>query len=221
MNHYELFAIISGQHADSEIEGITGQLQELLAKHHTTIHFSQNLGRRKLCYPIKHQHHGTYMLFEFDAEPQEIKKIDRLLKLTSEVLRFCLIKRKTVGKPITLERKEEDQRTPTRTERPASPRKTLGEELLGDAPGISDEPEVTPVAEEPVLEPEAPTPQEEVPETPVAPVTIAPKIASEESLESTPSEDSSSSRTAKKVQKKVSYEELDKKLNELLSDDII
>lgn len=225
MNHYELFALVSGQHADSEVEGILGQLQEMLTKHVTTIHYTQNLGRRKLGYPIKHQHHGTYVLFEFDAEPQEIKKIDRLLKLTAELLRFCLIKRKVVGKPIQLERKEEESRGP-RVERPATQRRTLGEELLGDTPVLSEEPaSVTAPAEIPVEETLAS--KEEVAEVPPSPaVSVAPEPIPEpvvaKSSKVTESDDSTPSDTAKKKQpKKASYEELDEKLNKLLSDDIL
>ncbi|MEK7122453.1 MAG: 30S ribosomal protein S6 [Patescibacteria group bacterium] len=204
MNHYELLAIVDGRIADTELDGFRATLEETLKKHVSQIHYMHNLGRRKLAYPIKHQGHGTYLLCEFDAEGDAVKKIERSLSLTTELLRHCIERRKTVGQPIELERREIETRG-------RSPRKSQDEALLGKAP-IED---VVLTAQAPVAQ--APEPVEQMPieeETP-APATI------EETPAPTIEEQTTPEEGAKKKDQKASYEELDKKLNELLSDDII
>ncbi|MBI4253188.1 30S ribosomal protein S6 [Candidatus Uhrbacteria bacterium] len=195
-NHYELLAIVDGRIPDSELETFKKTFEDLLKKHVSSIHYVHNAGRRKLAYPINHQGYGTYLLCEFDAPGEHIKKLERAMSLTTELLRHCIVRRKTVGTPTPFERREEEMRP--RDGRPT--RKTQDEELLGRAP----------LAEEAPVMPSAP------------PVTLddtAPEPAPEEKTES--DEQATTDDTGKKKAKKVSYEDLDKKLNELLSDDII
>ncbi|MDP2631091.1 MAG: 30S ribosomal protein S6, partial [Candidatus Uhrbacteria bacterium] len=149
MNHYEFLGILNGTYADTEVGALVSQVEETIKKHAETIHYVQNLGRRKLAYPIKHQGHGTYVLIEFDADGEAIKKLDRLFRLTNELLRHCIVRRKTVGKPMPLERREEESR-PTRTYERTGTRRALGEELLGDTPTLlaSEEPAPASLPEE-------------------------------------------------------------------------
>lgn len=189
-NHYELLALVDGRIADTELEGFRASLEETLKKHVSPIHYMHNLGRRKLAYPIKHQGYGTYLLCEFDAEGETIKKLERALSLTTELLRHCIERRKIVGAPIELERREEERRI-------RAPRRSQDEALLGKTPlneGVST----------PLLARTESTPPPSVRDVPV--------------VEEQPSPDEES---PKKKDGKVSYEELDKKLNELLSDDIL
>jgi|GEM_PF-380629 len=233
MNHYEFLGILNGTFADTEVGSLVSQIEETIKKHAETIHYTQNLGRRKLAYPIKHQGHGTYVLIEFDAPGEAIKKLDRLFRLTNELLRHCIVRRKTIGKPLPLERREEDAR-PRSFERGGGMRRALGEELLGDAPVLSKDSETTEPAEQQQEKTVAAVPEPEMPATMKTEDDLAPKdVASVPTDDSTqvspvtsaePNEESPSSseeEAAKKKNKKVSYEELDKKLNELLSDDII
>lgn len=195
VNHYELLAIVAGTVSDAELDSVRLSVEGILQKYTSTIHYIHNLGRRKLAYTIKHQGHGTYFLCEFDANPTDIKKLERQLLLETEILRHCIVRRKSIGAPIQLERREEESRPSRRT----SPRKAMGEELLG----------ATPLAEERVAPPTpAPVPaiQTEAPDAqPTAPTEEAP----------------GAEEPQKKKEQKASYEELDKRLNELLSDDII
>lgn len=214
-NHYELLTIVTGSVSDTEIDGVRANLEELLKKHTSAIHYTHNLGRRKLAYPIKHQGNGTYLLCEFDADGESIKKLERALALTTEILRHCIVRRKKVGSPVPLERREEEVRPGLR--RISSVKKGVDEELLGVAPleevasapmpvASSDEP----TDDTPVTTP-SPTPASPVPAAKEEPVEEAPATATEEE----------SKEETKKKGKKASYEELDQKLNELLSDDII
>lgn len=207
-NHYELLVIVDGRIPDTELEAFKNTFEDLLKKHASPVHYIHNAGRRKLAYPINHQGNGTYLLCEFDAPGENIKKLERTLSLTTELLRHCIVRKKTVGAPIPFERREEETRT--RDGRPM--RKSQDEELLGKAPleqevstpSVASSPAITatPIAPTPT-----PTPEEKV-ETKAEPEEQAAPAATPED-------------TGKKKAKKVSYEDLDKKLNELLSDDIL
>jgi small subunit ribosomal protein S6 len=202
-NHYELLAIVTGSVSDTEIDGVRGNLEELLKKHTSAIHYMHNLGRRKLAYPIKHQGSGTYLLCEFDADGESIKKLERALALTTEILRHCIVRRQKVGSPVPLERREEEVRPGPR--RVSSVKKGMDEELLGAAPleDVTSAPMPVASSDDPI---------------PPVPAGAAPAVK-EEPAEEAPA--STAEEESKKKGKKASYEELDQKLNELLSDDII
>ena len=206
-NHYELLAIVDGRIADTELDGFRTTLEETLKKHVSQIHYTHNLGRRKLAYPIKHEGHGIYLLCEFDAEGDAIKKLERALSLTTEILRHCIERRKTIGAPIELERRE------TIEPRTRGPRRSQDEALLGRAPLEEVSTSAAPMTT-PAMQP--------TPEPAPAPVTVS--VAADDTAVPIPAisdEETVTEEEGKKKGQKVSYEELDKKLNELLSDDII
>ena len=110
-------------------------------------------------------------------------------------------------------------------ERPVSPRKTLGEELLGDSSILSEEPTAripeALFAEQSSLDKEEELKVSTPIQTIATPEPIQESVATKPSKPAEQSEESVAQDMAKKKQKKVSYEELDEKLNKLLSDDII
>lgn len=50
-------------------------------------------GVRTLVYPIKRQEKGYYAHFEMQADPKNIKGIDKTLKTEEDVLRYLLIRK--------------------------------------------------------------------------------------------------------------------------------
>jgi small subunit ribosomal protein S6 len=44
-------------------------------------------GRRKLAYEIDHKAEGVYHLLTFDAEPEALEEVSRVLKITDGVMR--------------------------------------------------------------------------------------------------------------------------------------
>ncbi|MBI2484406.1 30S ribosomal protein S6 [Candidatus Uhrbacteria bacterium] len=119
MNHYEILAIASGRFADTEINGVIGKIEELLKKYECALHYTQNLERRKLAYPIKHQAYGTYVFAEFDCSVSKMSALDRELRLTPELLRHMIVKRDTVGVPRPLFKDViiEERRAPRRQQK--------------------------------------------------------------------------------------------------------
>jgi small subunit ribosomal protein S6 len=50
-------------------------------------------GRRRLAYEIKHKGEGSYHLLNFDAEPETLDELSRILRITDGVIRHLAVRR--------------------------------------------------------------------------------------------------------------------------------
>lgn len=92
--HYELLYIVPLQASSDDIVKKTiEQVNQILKEADVEITKDDNLGKIKLTYPIKHIHHGEYILVEFNSPCNKIKQIDTDLKLLPTVLRHLIIKK--------------------------------------------------------------------------------------------------------------------------------
>ncbi len=89
--HYELTYIVSIKYLESELQQVMDQVSGLLKEFGGVVTSEQVLGKQRLAFPIKFTHQGTYVVVEFDMEAENIKKLDDLLKLKNELLRHLLI----------------------------------------------------------------------------------------------------------------------------------
>ena len=216
MNHYELLAIVTGRYAENEAEQIFGKIEDLIKKHTPVIHYRQNLDRKRLAYEINHQTHGYYFLVEFDAEPASLNAISKLLGLDKDIIRFQIIRRKTVGKPKTAERKQ------TLEQEAFGKRgaKVLGEiDILAETPvevkeTAAVEAPTVPAATLPTATDESASDDSKKDE--VAPQEAAPVQAPVKET----AEKESAEQTSRKKQK-IDYTDLNKKLDDILNNDII
>src|SRR5256885_16890344 len=76
-------------------------------------------GRRRLAYEIDHKAEGVYHLLTFDAEPEALAEVSRVLKITDGVMRHLAVKRTAATGPeqpleTSVERRQDsqDQATP-------------------------------------------------------------------------------------------------------------
>jgi len=99
MQHYELLFISPIQLNEKEQKEVWEKIVGLATSLGMKITESEEVGKKKLAYPIKKATHGYYFLAEFDAEQVQMKKFDRELRLMSDILRYLIVK----GKIRTLE----------------------------------------------------------------------------------------------------------------------
>ena len=52
-------------------------------------------GKRRLAYPIKNFTEGTYVLVQFQMEPEDVVELESSLKLVNEVIRHLVVKRES------------------------------------------------------------------------------------------------------------------------------
>ncbi|HCC23870.1 TPA: 30S ribosomal protein S6 [Candidatus Falkowbacteria bacterium] len=227
-NHYELLYIVSIKHTGDDLTKVIESVSGLLKTKGCTITHDDMLGKQKLAYPINKVHQGTYVVLEFDGPREAIKDLETELRLMKELLRFLVIKKRVkTAEDIAHEQRVQDRLLKEKQDELASMDSTSTPAAVAAAePQATDKtasvaPESTAVVEveepiimtdpasEPVAEPAKPEPvaaPEVVVETPVAPVKpAAPEVEVKE----------------RKDKNKVSLEDLDKKLDEILTDDIL
>ena len=94
INHYELLYLVPATYTEEELVPIKERVKDLIKKFEGEITAEDSFGKKKLAYPIKANHQGYYLLYEFDLDGQNLKELDRSLKLANEVLRHIIISRK-------------------------------------------------------------------------------------------------------------------------------
>jgi small subunit ribosomal protein S6 len=67
------------------------QVQELVTKNGGRVEGLQEWGKRRMAYKINKKQDGNYVLVNFQLESDKTKKLESLLKLNDNLLRFMLI----------------------------------------------------------------------------------------------------------------------------------
>lgn len=93
-NHYELLYLVPATYTDDELVPVKEKIKKIIEKFQGEITLEDSLGKKKLSYPIKKNHQGYYLLYEFDLEGSNLKDLNQNLKLTNEVLRHVIVKKK-------------------------------------------------------------------------------------------------------------------------------
>ena len=88
MNNYETVFILTPVLSDVQAKEAVEKFTKLLADNGATIVNQEDLGLRKLAYPIEKKSTGYYTLVEFDAEPAVIKKLEIAYRRDERVMRF-------------------------------------------------------------------------------------------------------------------------------------
>jgi len=91
---YELLYIIPSPFTEKEVPEIQKKIDKIITDSGARIINEKNLGNKKFAYPIKHILRGFYIAVNFEVEPKKIKMINKKLKLTPEVLRYLIVKKK-------------------------------------------------------------------------------------------------------------------------------
>ena len=92
MKAYEVMYIIRPVEEDA-IEAIIKKFDDLIAANGGTVEKTDRWGKKHLAYEIDDLSEGFYVLVTFNAEPVAVKELDRVMKITDEVLRHMIIKK--------------------------------------------------------------------------------------------------------------------------------
>lgn len=93
-NHYEILYLVASSYTEDELLPIKEKIKEFIKKSEGEITGEDSFGKKKLAYPINKNHQGYYLLYEFDLDGAKLKELNRNLKLTNELLRHIIVKRK-------------------------------------------------------------------------------------------------------------------------------
>ena len=87
MTKYEILLMLDPELAEERQSEIVGRVRELVEGGNGTWVAHEPWGRRRLAYEIAKKTDGSYHLLHFDAEPDTLDEISRVLKITDEVMR--------------------------------------------------------------------------------------------------------------------------------------
>lgn len=97
LTSYELLYIIPATYTDEDVGKVEGNVKALLEKHGATIDSTARLGKFRFTYPIKNVRYGHYVLVRLSGDSAVMTAIDAALRLTSEVLRYLLLRADDAG----------------------------------------------------------------------------------------------------------------------------
>ena len=91
MNKYESVAIINASLEDSKIKAVIEKFTSLINEN-GTVEKVEEMGSKKLAYEIKNQPEGYYVVYTFEAKPSFVAELERIYRITDEVLKFIVVK---------------------------------------------------------------------------------------------------------------------------------
>jgi small subunit ribosomal protein S6 len=91
LGRYEMLFIIANNYTEDEAKQIIAKAEKMIEEVKATIVYREYWGKKKLAYPIQHNHYGYYSLCEFEAEKPVMIDLNRNLTLATEILRHQII----------------------------------------------------------------------------------------------------------------------------------
>ena len=88
MNRYETVFILTPVLSDDQMKEAVEKFKDVLAQNDAKLVNEELWGLRKLAYPIQKKSTGFYVLFEFEAEPTIVKRLDTAYRRDERVIRF-------------------------------------------------------------------------------------------------------------------------------------
>ena len=144
MNDYEILLLLDPELPDERQNEIVTRTRETIEKGGGTWADHLPWGRRRLAYEIGHKTDGAYHLLTFDAAPETLDEVSRVLRITDGVMRHLAVRRvkgasmrppePTYEEP----RREEPRHEEPRYEEPRQDEPSQEEPVAAAAPSSQD-----------------------------------------------------------------------------------
>ena len=122
MRIYEELFIIKPDAPDEEVDALVEQLRTHLTTLGATVDKVDKWGKRRLAYKVDKYREGTYVLFQFTAEPEHVHEFERRLRVADLVLKFITVRIDQTLKRLDKRKKARDKRAAKRAvSAPSSP----------------------------------------------------------------------------------------------------
>ncbi len=92
MNKYETVFIINPNIEDAGVKTLIEKFSNLINSE-GKVEEVQELGKKRLAYEIKKHREGNYVAIDFEAKPELIKELERIYRITDEVIKFIVVKK--------------------------------------------------------------------------------------------------------------------------------
>ena len=87
MNKYESIIIVNPNVDEAGLKALEEKFTGLINEN-GKVESVENMGKKKLAYDIKKNKEAYYMVFKFEANPTLIAELERVYRITDEVLKF-------------------------------------------------------------------------------------------------------------------------------------
>ena len=92
MNKYETVFIINPSVEEAGVKELTQKFSDLINSD-GKVESVEELGTKKLAYEIRKNSEGIYVLINFEANPALIKELERVYRITDEVIKFIVVRK--------------------------------------------------------------------------------------------------------------------------------
>ncbi|MCR4440606.1 MAG: 30S ribosomal protein S6 [Peptococcaceae bacterium] len=95
MRNYELMYVIKPDLEEEKTAEVVEKFNNLIAANGGEVGSSEKWGKRRLAYEINDYREGIYILVNFKGEAETARELDRVMKITDEILRFMIVLKET------------------------------------------------------------------------------------------------------------------------------
>ena len=92
MNKYESVIIINPVLSEESVKALETKITELINAN-GKVEKVEILGKKRLAYEINKNKEGIYEVFNFEANPDSIKELERVYRITDEIIKFIVVKK--------------------------------------------------------------------------------------------------------------------------------
>jgi small subunit ribosomal protein S6 len=110
MRIYEELFIIKPDAPEEEVDALVEQMKTNLTNAGATVDKVDKWGKRRLAYRVDKFREGTYVLIQFQAEPDMVKEFERRLRVSELVLKFLTVRIDETLKRLEKRRKAREER---------------------------------------------------------------------------------------------------------------
>ncbi|TLS48884.1 30S ribosomal protein S6 [Paenibacillus antri] len=90
MRKYEIMYIVRSDVEEAAVQAIVERFQGII-NNGGEVTKTNVMGKRRLAYEINKNRDGIYVLVNFTATPEIVKELDRVMRITDEVIRFMIV----------------------------------------------------------------------------------------------------------------------------------
>ncbi len=92
MNKYESIIIVNPNVDEGGLKSLEEKFTGLINEN-GKVENVENMGKKRLAYEINKCNEGTYLLFNFEAKPDYIQEIERVFRITDDIMKFIVVKK--------------------------------------------------------------------------------------------------------------------------------
>ena len=92
MNKYETIFIVNPGVSEEGIKNLIQKFSDIINNDGKVLKVDE-MGKKKLAYEVKKNKEGYYVAIEFEAKPELIKELERVYRITDDVIKFLTVRK--------------------------------------------------------------------------------------------------------------------------------